>query len=121
MVELALLMPVCLWILLGIVDFGRVYYFDAAVTNAAREGARYWASNSSATATAVKTRVTAEGSPQVTIDPTLVTLSTTGGDRIVQVQFQFSALTPWIARLWGGGQLTITTAARMPDLTATGT
>ena len=121
MVELALLMPLCLWILLGIVDFGRVFYFNAAATNAAREGARYWASNNSATATSVKNRVTAEGSPQVTIDPTLVTLSTTGGDRTVQVQFQFSALTPLIAGLWGGGPLTVTTAARMPSLNATGT
>ena len=120
MVELALVMTVCFWILLGIVDFGRVYYFYAAATNAAWEGARYWASNNSATTIDVKNRVTAEGSPQVTIDPTLVTLSTTGGDRIVQVQFRFSAITPMISGLWGGGPLTVTTAARMPSLAGTG-
>src|SRR6266487_4084474 len=84
MVELALVLPFCLWVLLGIIDFGRVYYFYTAATNAAREGARYWAahydpSTCSATtcATAVKARVQAEANSTMSpgIDASLITLS----------------------------------------------
>ena len=59
MVELALILPICLWLLLGMVDFGPVYFFHVAPTNAAREGARYWASNPTATLTQVQARVQA--------------------------------------------------------------
>ena len=40
MVELALVLPVLILITLGMVDYGRAYYFQVAITNAAREGAR---------------------------------------------------------------------------------
>jgi hypothetical protein len=63
LVELAFVLPVCLWILLGIVDFGRVYFFYTAATNAAREGARYWASNPSASFSTIQSRVQAESTP----------------------------------------------------------
>ena len=49
LVELALVLPLCLWILLGIIDFGRAYYTYVAATNAAREGARWWVANPGAT------------------------------------------------------------------------
>lgn len=44
LVEIALLMPVLLVLLLGAVDLGRAFYAYVAITNAAREGARYGAS-----------------------------------------------------------------------------
>jgi Flp pilus assembly protein TadG len=40
LVELALVMPILILILMGIVDFGRVYHGYLATTNAAREAAR---------------------------------------------------------------------------------
>jgi Flp pilus assembly protein TadG len=40
-VEFALLMPVFLLLLFGIIDFGHAYYMKQMVTNASREGARY--------------------------------------------------------------------------------
>ncbi|MHB1295731.1 MAG: TadE/TadG family type IV pilus assembly protein [Anaerolineae bacterium] len=40
LVEFALVLPVLLFLLIGVVDFGRGYYTYIAVTNAAREGAR---------------------------------------------------------------------------------
>ena len=40
-VEIALLLPVLLLMLLGLVDFGRVYYVMVALKDAAQEGAAY--------------------------------------------------------------------------------
>jgi hypothetical protein len=40
LVEMAMVMPVLALLTFGLVDFGRAYYFQVSVTNAAREGAR---------------------------------------------------------------------------------
>lgn len=40
LVETALVIPVLALLTFGLLDFGRAYYFQVAVTNAAREGAR---------------------------------------------------------------------------------
>ena len=41
LVEFALLFPVLMLLLFGVVDFGRIFHVLIAVSNAAREGARY--------------------------------------------------------------------------------
>ena len=41
MVEFALVLPILLLLLCGIIDFGWLYYNQIALSNAAREGARY--------------------------------------------------------------------------------
>jgi Flp pilus assembly protein TadG len=117
LVELALVLPVCLWILLGIVDFGRVYYTYVAATNAAREGARWWVANPAATTAQIQTRVQQEGAPQVTSFASITPSSPAVDQRRVQVQFAFTPLTPLIGSLWGGGALTLTAQATMPTLT----
>src|SRR5690349_21987343 len=40
LVETALVIPVLALLTFGLLDFGRAYYFQVAVTNAAREGSR---------------------------------------------------------------------------------
>lgn len=40
LVEFALMVPLLLMLLLGIIEFGRVYYAQLAITSAARQGAR---------------------------------------------------------------------------------
>jgi hypothetical protein len=40
MVEMAMVLPVLVFLTFGLLDFGRAYYFQVSVTNAAREGAR---------------------------------------------------------------------------------
>ena len=40
LVEMAMVLPVLALLTFGLVDFGRAYYFQVAITNAAREGAR---------------------------------------------------------------------------------
>ncbi len=41
MVEFALILPILLLLLCGIIDFGWMYYSQITLNNAAREGARY--------------------------------------------------------------------------------
>jgi Flp pilus assembly protein TadG len=40
LVEMAMVLPILTFLTFGLVDFGRAYYFQVSVTNAAREGAR---------------------------------------------------------------------------------
>lgn len=47
-IEFAILLPVLLAILLGIINFGLLMYNQAVITNAAREGARWAAIHNSA-------------------------------------------------------------------------
>ena len=41
MVEFALVLPMFLLLIFGVLDFGRAVYADSTITNAAREGARF--------------------------------------------------------------------------------
>ena len=75
MAEFAIVLPVLLMILFGIIEFGLVFSRSQAVEAAAREGGRL-ASISSSTAADVTDRVNAtlgdrpfDGTPQVSIDP----------------------------------------------------
>ena len=43
LVEMAMVLPVLAFLTFGLLDFGRAYYFQVSVTNAAREGARAFA------------------------------------------------------------------------------
>jgi TadE-like protein len=40
LVEMAMVLPLLAFLTFGLVDFGRAYYFQVSITNAAREGAR---------------------------------------------------------------------------------
>lgn len=55
LVEFALLLPLMLLILLGVVDFGRCFYFWTSIANAAREGARYGSTHPTYVTNACKT------------------------------------------------------------------
>jgi hypothetical protein len=40
LVEMAMVLPVLAFLTFGLLDFGRAYYYQVSITNAAREGAR---------------------------------------------------------------------------------
>lgn len=69
MVEFALMAPLFFFLVLGAGDLGRVFYYNIAITNIAREGARHGAyfdpstgGNTYATASAIMTTVKNEAS-----------------------------------------------------------
>ncbi|GAB3490949.1 TadE/TadG family type IV pilus assembly protein [Flexivirga lutea] len=101
-VEFAIVLPLLLLLIGGMVDFGRLFYTEVMLTNAAREGTRAAMYGNSPT-----TRATAALSGKVssaTVGPTQVCApgATTGTASVtVSVPFQWTLLKPAMA-LFGG-------------------
>ncbi|GIE28407.1 hypothetical protein Ait01nite_014520 [Actinoplanes italicus] len=102
---MALVLPLLLLILTGIVDMGRLLHQQIQLTQAAREGARLGALNG--TADQVRAKVTAVAGARVTLTyPTggvavCAAASQLGNDSTVRVQHTFQPATPllaWISR-----------------------
>ena len=100
-VEFALVLPILLVILLGILDFGLYYYNDLQLTHAARDAARYVsvgnvgdanAAIDGASATLVSTTITSR----------LVNPGSTGNEATVTLTATYTLLTP-LPRLIGIG------------------
>jgi Flp pilus assembly protein TadG len=100
MVELALVLPLLLLILFGIVDLGRVFNAYIAITNASREGALYGSFyppvNESAKAR-IRERVLQEAQPTVMLDSNLIHVSSvatgSGTEPVtVTVEYPFAAV-----------------------------
>jgi Flp pilus assembly protein TadG len=95
-VEFALLAPVLIMILLGIMEFGRAYNVQILLSSAAREGVRVMAINNSAAAarTAVKNAVTslqpALSDSNITISPAACT---SGAQVTVKITYTLSTIT----------------------------
>jgi Flp pilus assembly protein TadG len=129
-VEFALLLPLLLLIVFGLIDFGRALNAQITLTQAAREGARLAALGSYSTSQICTRVVTAATSLSLTCTNVTVTSScpssssSTGvgtGDGVVQVTYPFTFVTPIgaIASLVGGGSgsfsgLTLTAQGDMP-------
>ena len=93
MVEFAIILPVLLLILLGIVEFGRAYNAQVSIQAAAREGARELALRHSSSAVESASR---GGAPGMTIDGIAQTPCPATGDGKAKVtiteSFSFLAL-----------------------------
>lgn len=129
-VEFALVLPLLLLIVFGLIDFGRALNTQITLTQAAREGARLDALGSYTTAQ-ICNRVEAAATglsltcSNVAVTATCPASSSGGpvasGDGVVQVTYPFTFITPVgaIARLFGGGSgsssgLTLTAQGDMP-------
>lgn len=92
MVEFALVLPLMLLVIGGVVDFGRMLFTEVTLTNAAREGARA-AVVSTATTTDIQNRAQA-ASPGLTITtaatPGGTPCATPGGNATVTVSAPFT-------------------------------
>ena len=62
-VEFALILPLLMWVLFGIINYGILLYDQAVITNAAREGARWGSINTSAAIACGPSSVTGSGDP----------------------------------------------------------
>jgi len=124
-VEFAIILPVLILFLFGIIEFGILFYDKAVITNASREGAR------AGIVYRYPDPVTAEEIEQVVRDycaDHLITFATTpklkinttpgsaAGDPLtvmVTYDYQFLVLPNFIAALTGGINLAATTVMRM--------
>lgn len=97
-VEFALVLPVLLLILLGIIEYGRAFYMQNSLTNAARVAARAMVIESSAgvsTAAAdAKTKAVSAAivSPAVTTGEVAVTACAVGSATTVTISYPISQL-----------------------------
>jgi Flp pilus assembly protein TadG len=121
-VEFALLLPVLLLLVFGIVDFGRAINAQVTLTQAAREGARLAALNESDLVS--RTQAAATGLSSVNVTVTTACPATggaqAGDDAVVSVSYSFSFVTPIgaIAGMFGGASygspITLTARGEMP-------
>ncbi len=112
-VEFALVVPLLLLLVFGIIDFGRAYQAKVELTHAAREGVRVWALTQDQTAAGNRTRAAAPSLEQATTPAYEVTATTTactfGQPTTLTANYQFSYITPLsdlMAALPGGSALT---------------
>lgn len=123
-VEFALMLPLLLLIVFGLIDFGRALNAQITITQAAREGARLDALGQSNSAVVSRTQTAATGLslPASDVTESLVCVQDAGAtaDAKVVVTYQFSFVTPVgaIAGLFGGsgfgGPITLTAQGVMP-------
>ncbi len=90
-VEFALLLPILLLIVFGIIDFGRACNAQLALTQAAREGVRLTALNQSGVV--ARTQGAAAPLTGVGVSVTACPAGSTG-DAVVQTSYTFTYVTP---------------------------
>ncbi|MGD1997027.1 MAG: TadE/TadG family type IV pilus assembly protein [Anaerolineae bacterium] len=115
LVEFALVLPVLLLILGGLVDLGRAYFSYVAVTDAAAEGAAYAAADPNNFGEIVE-RVQAASGGLVEIDPDAVEVAypptiASGAPITVTVSYTYTVATPIINRMVTGGRLRLRSTA----------
>jgi Flp pilus assembly protein TadG len=136
MVEFALILPVMILLLLGAIDFGRLFFTYIQVTNAAREAAAFAAADPTVSQATVAARADQEAKTQsqrgegslavdapicqtVAVPPVTVSCATaqatntgTGNQVLVNVSRPFTFLTPIIGNMFG--TLTLSASAASP-------
>lgn len=111
MVEFALVFPLLIVLIMGIVEVGRAYHVQTSLSNAAREGVRTMALGNNATAarTAAKNAATTLSPPltdaQLTISPATCT---SGAQVTMTVKYTTSYITALPGMVGVGNSLTLT-------------
>lgn len=119
-VEFALLLPVLLLLVFGIIDFGRALNAQVTLTQAAREGARLAALNQANVVSRTQAAATGLSPVTVTVTSSCPTGAGQGVDAVVQTSYSFSFVTPVgaVAGLFGGSgfgsPITLSAQGEMP-------
>lgn len=101
LVEMALVLPVLILLLMGIIEFGRVLHGVLVVTQAAREGARSMAVNEGTATASSKIYATASS-----VDPALLSIAISpadparGDEVTVTVTYPVQIVTPLISKFF---------------------
>ena len=106
------MLPVLLLVIAGIVDFGRAFFTQIELTNAAREGARA-AVVSATTAAAIEARASASAPGLPGLDTTATVCGTSGGNATVtaSTDFEWILLEPAMSLFGAGDALPATLSA----------
>lgn len=110
LVEFALVLPVLLILVFGIVDFGLYFYNDLRLTHAARDAARYASVNDASGANAAIDSATLVSA---TLGTRSVDYGSTGQEVTVSLEATYTALTPLPGLVGIGSTLPIHATAVM--------
>ena len=97
-VEFALVLPVLVALLLGIIEFGYAMYVQATIAGAAREGARALAINTSSTASAQSVAMQAAlpavtlNSSEISADSSLCSTANPSAAVTVKINYPYSGI-----------------------------
>lgn len=111
LVEFALVVPIFLILVFGIVDFGMGFHAWITTTNAAREGARIGAVGAGASTIDARVRDTAGTLDDENLTVTILNASDQGGDPgesvSVQVDYDYHLITPisGLINIMSGGSI----------------
>lgn len=112
-VELALALPVLVFVVLGVLDLGRVFSYHVMLANAAREAARFCALHPGDTAgTRARALAELDGKLPTNTANTICAAVSPGDPITVTVTAVFTPVTPLISS-FAGSVLTITAPATM--------
>jgi Flp pilus assembly protein TadG len=112
MVETAMVLPILLVLVFGMIDFGRVFNAWITVTNSAREGARVGATRQDESAIEARVAAAMGHIDDYTVD--VVNAGGSSGTAVsVSVETTIDILTPLIGDIIGGGSVTISETTTM--------
>ena len=120
LLEMALLLPILLIVLMGLLDLGRVYYIAVTLEDIAGEGAVYAAIHPQDTE-GIKARAVEGGSGLVVVDPDMVHVEyppsiMPGAPITVSVGYSFTVATPFVNGMVSDGVLLLRREASEPIL-----
>jgi Flp pilus assembly protein TadG len=114
LVEFALVLPILVFLLFGIIEFGRLLNTQVMITSAAREGARFATLGSSASAITSQVRASC---PSLVADDVLVAVTNAAGASgtavTVSVTYPVVLVSDMIASLFGSTTVSVTHTAVM--------
>lgn len=116
MVEYALGISISLYLIIGVIDFGRAFVAYNAVANTAREGARY-ATIASRSASDIVAYATSKAAGLRNVTVAVVARGTAGNaadPAVVQASYTFTPITPLISQVCcSGGPITMAARSSM--------
>ncbi|MFC4321748.1 TadE/TadG family type IV pilus assembly protein [Litchfieldia salsa] len=108
LVEFALVLPMLLFLLFGIVDFGRVFHAYLTVDHAGREAAR-----AASIGSADVVDVAVANGASINLTASQVAYTTSGGEAQIIITYPMTFITPVIGSLFSPYNLTNTTIMRI--------
>lgn len=110
-VEFALVLPILLLLVCGVIDFGRILYTANALTTVCEQGARYASIYTTKTVDEVETYVKDNTASGIDKTPIHVTVNppprVSGGTVTVTISYTMSYITPFISNLFSSSSKTM--------------
>jgi len=116
LVEMAIVLPLLLFVVFGVLDFGRVFHAAITITNSAREGARYAMTHSDDTGGIVAATLAEAQNSGIDLSSSIIDISCPegcGSGLPIRVSVQYDFTFIMVGFVFPDSTLVITQAAEM--------